>query len=265
MIAWLQQLPPFSLAVVCSGAFVLLTWFGIIFVRPFLRLPLRRQPGANDLVSYTSSWFSLLYGLLLGLLAVATYQNASQIQTSVQREAATLALLYRGSASYPEPLRSELQFLLRDYTLYVVHKDWPAHEEGRFLPGGAARMGALVYTLATFEPTTKAQEVMLAQTFANLDALAEARIERLAGVVLTIPGVFWYVVLIGALINIVLIWMLEMRFFTHLILGGMISFFLGVMFFLLIALDQPLRGAVAVSPGSYELAYRVLMEPDEGL
>jgi hypothetical protein len=265
MIAWLQQLSPFPLALVCSGAFVLLTWFGIVFVRPFLRLPLRRQPGANDLVSYTSSWFSLLYGLLLGLLAVATYQNAAQIQTSVQREAATLALLYRGSTSYPEPLRSELQFLLRDYTLYVVHKDWPAHNEGRILQGGAARMGALVHTLETFEPTTRSQEIVLAQTFANLDALAQARIERLAGVGLTIPGVFWYVVLIGALINIVLIWMLDMRFFTHLILGGMISFFLGVMFFLLIAMDQPLRGAVSSPSTSYDLAYRVLMEPDESI
>jgi hypothetical protein len=126
-------------------------------------------------------------------------------------------------------------------------------------------MGALVQTLETFEPTTKAQEIALAQSFANLDVLAGARIERLAGVSLAIPGVFWYVVLIGALINIVLIWMLDMRFFTHLILGGMISFFLGVMFFLLIAMDQPLRGAVAVAPTSFELAYRVLMEPDESL
>ena len=81
MIAWLQNLSPIALAIVCSGSFVLLTWFGIVFVRPFLRLVLRRQAGANDLVAYTSSWFSLLYGLLLGLLSVATYQNAAQVQT----------------------------------------------------------------------------------------------------------------------------------------------------------------------------------------
>ena len=93
MISWLQNLSPIALAIVCSGSFVLLTWFGIVFVRPFLRLVLRRQAGANDLVAYTSSWFSLLYGLLLGLLSVATYQNAAQVQTSVQREAGTLALL----------------------------------------------------------------------------------------------------------------------------------------------------------------------------
>ena len=263
MIAWLQQLSPFPLAVVCSGSFVLFTWFGIIFLRPFLRLLLRRQPGANDLVSYTSSWFSLLYGLLLGLLSVATYQNHTLIQTFVQREAAALVLLYRSSTAYPEPLRSELQYLLRDYTLYVVNKDWPAHQRGRLPQGGAARMGALVQTLEAFEPTTKAQEIVLEQTFVNLDALWEARIERLSGVSLAIPGVFWYVVLIGALINIVLIWLLDMRFFTHLILGGLISFFLGVMIFLLIAMDQPLRGAVAIPSTTYELAYRVVMEPDE--
>ena len=53
-------------------------------------------------------------------------------------------------------------------------------------------------TLETFEPTTKSQELALEQTFANLDGLAEAQIERLSGVSLAIPGVFWYVVLIGA-------------------------------------------------------------------
>ena len=263
MIAWLQQLSPIPLAVVCSGSFVLFTWFGIIFLRPFLRLLLRRQPGANDLVSYTSSWFSLLYGLLLGLLSVATYQNHTQIQTFVQREAAALVLLYRSSTAYPEQLRSELQYLLRDYTLFVVNKDWPAHQRGHLLQGGAARMSALVQTLEAFEPTTKAQEIVLEQTFVNLDALWGTRIERLSGVSLAIPGVFWYVVLIGALINIVLIWLLDMKFFTHLILGGLISFFLGVMIFLLIAMDQPLRGAVAIPSTTYELAYRVVMEPDE--
>ena len=121
MLAWLQELSPFALAVVCSGSFVVLTWIGIIFLRPFLRLLLRRQPGANDLVSYTSSWLSLLYGLLLGLLSVATYQNAAEIQSFIQREAGALALLYRGSAVYPEPQRSELQYLLRDYTLFVIN------------------------------------------------------------------------------------------------------------------------------------------------
>ena len=189
MIAWLQELSPFTLAIVCSGAFVLFTWFGIIFLRPFLRLPLRRQPGANDLVSYTSSWFSLLYGLLLGLLSVATYQNAAQIQTFVQREAGALALLYRGSTAYPEPLRSELQYLLRDYTLYVDQQGLAgpprgADPAGRCGPHGRARPDA-GDVRADYEG---AGDRRSQQTFANLDALAEARIERISGVSLDHTG-----------------------------------------------------------------------------
>ena len=119
-------------------------------------------------------------------------------------------------------------------------------------------------TLEAFEPTTKAEETRAAADLRpiSMPCPRPASCGSPASS-LTIPGVFWYVVLIGALINIVLIWMLDMRFFTHLILGGLISFFLGVMIFLLIAMDQPLRGAVAIPPTAYELVYRVLMAPDE--
>ena len=73
----------------------------------------------------------------------------------------------------------------------------------------------------------------------------------------------WYAVLIGALINIVLIWMLDMRFFTHMLLGGIMSFFLGVMIFLIAAMDNPMKGEVSVPPANYQLVYDVLMQWDE--
>ena len=68
---------------------------------------------------------------------------------------------------------------------------------------------------------------------------------------------------IGALINIMLIWMLNMRFFTHLLLGAIVSFFLGVMIFLIASLDNPMRGEVSVSPDNYQLVYDVLMVWDD--
>jgi hypothetical protein len=89
------------------------------------------------------------------------------------------------------------------------------------------------------------------------------RQSRLAGVRTQLPGVLWYAVAIGALINIVLICMLNMRFFTHMLLGAIVSFFLGVMIFLIASLDNPMRGEVSVSPDNYQLVYDVLMVWDE--
>ena len=80
---------------------------------------------------------------------------------------------------------------------------------------------------------------------------------------IALPGVLWYVVGIGALVNIVLFWLLEARFSVHLLLGGIVSFFLGVMIFLLVAMDRPIRGRVGVSADLYEAVYSYVMRWDE--
>src|SRR6185312_15760899 len=51
----------------------------------------------------------------------------------------------------------------------------------------------------------------------------------------------------GALINILLIWLFNLRLGTHLLLRGLISFFTGTMICLIALLDHPFRGEVGVS------------------
>jgi hypothetical protein len=252
-----------ELAIYSSLLFVGLTWFGIIFIKPFLRLIIGREPRINELVSYTTAGFSLFYGLLLGLLAVAAYQNFDEVRRSAFAEAATLASLYRDAARYPEPVRSDVQAQLRDYILYVIYKDWPAHQNGIIYKGGSNRLNMIQYSILQFQPQKPGDEILHGQTLQDFNDFVTARQNRLAGVRTAIPGVMWYTVAIGALTNIVLIWMLDMRFFTHLLLGGIGAFFLGVMIFLIAAMDNPLRGEISVSPGSYQLVYDTQMVWDE--
>jgi hypothetical protein len=47
------------------------------------------------------------------------------------------------------------------------------------------------------------------------------------------------------------------------ILGGIVAFFLGIVIFLIIAMDRPMRGEVSVQPGAYQLVYDVLMQWDD--
>lgn len=263
LTARMDALSTTQLAFCCSAVLVGITWFGIIFFKPFIRLWLRRQAGSNDLVNYASAGFSLFYGLLLGLLSVATFDNASKVEASVDREASSIASLYRSVSSYPEPLRGELQFLLRDYTLYVINKDWPAHVEGKIWNGGALRLQVIGKDILSFEPTSHPQRLLQEQSIKYFDDINNARQDRLTGVSTAIPGVLWYVVAIGALINILLIWLLDMRFTLHMILGGIISFFLGVMIFLIVAMDRPLQGSVRIPPDAYKTMYGLVMQWDE--
>ena len=260
---FIYQIPTVQLALYCSMFFVGITWLGLIFIKPFLRLMMGRDPRINELVGHTSSGFSLFYGLLLGLLAVAAYQNFDDVRRSVFAEAAGLAAMYRDASRYPEPVRTEAQALLRDYTLYVIYKDWPAHRRGIIYMGGTNRLDMIQFEILKFQPRTISDELLHAQTLSDLKELITARQSRLVGVQTAIPGVLWYAVAIGALVNIVLIWMLDMRFFTHMLLGGIVSFFLGVMIFLIASMDHPMKGEVSVTPGYYEFLYDRMMKWDE--
>lgn len=260
---WLYDLPIETLALYCAVLFVGLTWFGTIFIRPVLRLWLRNQPGSNELVSHASSGFGLLYGLLLGLLSVAAYQNMDRIQGYVGVEAATLGSLYRTVSAYPEPTRSEVQSLLRDFTLYVIHKDWPSQKKGRINPGGDRRLAVIERRLTDFEPQTKTQEILHDQALSGLRDLREARQSRIMGNWVAIPGILWFVVIVGAGVNMVLFWLLDARLRVHLFLGGIVSFFLGMMIFLVLAMDRPTRGEVSVATDAYQRVYDFVMRWDE--
>lgn len=252
---WLYDLPTMLVAALFAIVFVGFTWLGVVFVRPFFRLLLRRQAGLNDLVGYVLSSHCAFFGLLLGLLAVAAYQTLSDVEKTVNREAGFLRAIYRSVTSYPEPLRSETLPLIREYTRYVIEDAWPLQRRGIVSADGVSRMNAIQEKLFGFDPRTKAQEIFHTQTIAQFAEMAEVRRARVQSIDAGIPPLMWYVVMVGALITILLLWMLDMRLIPHLMLSGVLAFFLSTVICLIFVMDKPFRGEISVGPDAYKAVY----------
>lgn len=75
---WVYDLPSLQLAGLISGLSVGLMWLGVVFVKPFFRVLFRSQADANSVVGNTLSSYSVFYGLLLGLISVATYRRPAR-------------------------------------------------------------------------------------------------------------------------------------------------------------------------------------------
>jgi len=260
---WFDRLSAGQLALVFCAFFVGITWLGILLVHPLMRRLLHREEPSNELIIHVAGTFGLVYAVLLGLLTVATFQSTKDLQDDVGREASSLSTIYRTTDAYPEPLRSELKAQLRDYTHYVIDKDWPAHRKGVVPMGGEHRLQAIRAQLMSFEPTTKTQEVLHSELLRYLDAMTVQREQRLASVTAAIPRVLWYVVAIGALLSIAFLWMLHMDLAPQILLGGITGFFLGIVIFLIYAMDHPLQGAVSIPPDSFISVYDQVMKWDE--
>ena len=78
-----------------------------------------------------------------------------------------------------------------------------------------------------------------------------------------IPNVLWYAVLIGAAINLLLIALLRIRLLPHFVLGSITAFFLGVILFVIVTLDRPLRGEAGLPPEPLVLLWERFMIWDE--
>ena len=260
MFYWIYDLPSWTVAFLFAFVFIAVSWLGAIFIRPLLRRLLRKQPGVNDAVGYILSFFSVIYGLLLGMLAIATYQALSDADTTVVKESSALANLYRDVSSYPDPNRSELQNLLREYTRYVIDEAWPLQRKGIIPAAGSDRITAIQLKLMAFEPQTKGQEAVHAEALRQFDALGDARRMRLHNVQSGIPPIMWYTIAAGSVVSLILIWMLDLRLVPSLLLGGLTAFVMATMICLIALMDNPFRGELSVSSQAFELVYDRLMK-----
>lgn len=260
---FLYDIPLRELAVYFSIAAISATLFGLVIVKPLLRLFFGTGPDFNQNVSFGGSGFNLFYGLLLGLLTVAAYQNNQRVAQAIQAEATSLGGLYSNIQSYPEPIRSDIKSMIRDYTLFTINRDWDAHRRGEFLDGGSHRADAIRTRLSQFEPETQGQEILHNAVVTSFQDFAAARQERVTGVLTEIPDVLWYAVLVGAVINVTLLVMLKMRLHQHLLIATISAFYLGVILFVIVVLDDPLRGDSGLDPGAFVLLWERQMIWDD--
>jgi len=263
MLYWLYDIPTLLAVGLFAAVFVSVCWMGIILLSPRLVPVVHHQPGLDEILGDYLQYFGVIYGLLLGLLAVATYQNHSDVEKAVANEASSLAALYRDISAYPEPDRTDLKNLIREYTRSTIEDAWPLQRQG-LDPWKVNRAAPLQVRLAAFEPKTKSQEGLHDAALHQFNDFFQDRRNRIFSVTTGIPPIMWYTVAVGALLNLLLIWLFNLRLSVHLLLGGVISFFTGTMICLIVLLDHPFRGEVGVSPQAFELIYSQMMQDEVG-
>ncbi len=260
MFYWIYDIPTKELALLIAGSFVLFYWAGCFFVRPILRQFVRARTETNAIVGNVLSCHGVFYGLLLGLLAVAAYQNYVEVESNVSEEAAALATLYENFHAYPEPNGQYLRWLLRGYCRYEIEYSWPLQQQGIVPEGGRPRIIAVQEKLLAFKPQDSSEQTVHAETLRKFNEYLERRRMRLQSVQTGIPAVMWYVVLVGAVVNLAILWLLDMKFITQLFLGGLVSFFLGSMIFLVAEMDNPFRGELSVQSTAFQAVHALMME-----
>ncbi|MBC7366539.1 MAG: DUF4239 domain-containing protein [Undibacterium sp.] len=256
-----RELPQWQFCLFVIVVFMVVAVGGQIATRPLLRRWFGDRDH-NETVAHYISAFGVLYGITLGLISVAAWENFGDVEGKVSTEAASLASLYRNVDCYPEPKRTELTGMLRDYTRHVIDVSWPEMQRGVAPTGSHAFVRKFQWALVAFEPATEAQIALHRESLYRFTGMVEARRLRLDCVAWQLPTILWVVVLAGSFMSFVLTWLIvpESRL-LHDILTGIMAILLGLLIFFLATLDLPFEGSNSVGPDSLELVYEQVMAP----
>jgi hypothetical protein len=227
----------------------------------FARKLVGESPGENELVSYFLTGLGVFYGITLGLIAAGTWQNFSDIDGKVSEEAASLAALYRDVSYYPSPLNDSLKTHLKEYTRLVINDVWKEQQNGLIPIKDTKQISKFQKILYGFNPETNQFISIHQEALSQFNNLIQFRRQRLQSVTSGLPGTLWWVLIFGAVINIVIMWCFvteHLKF--HLLLTAIYSMLVSSLLFLIVAMDNPFRGEFSVNPDAFSLVYEQLMQ-----
>jgi hypothetical protein len=174
----------------------------------------------------------------------------------VSKEASAIGGLYRDVNGYPDPIRTELQSKLREYTVFVIEKAWPEQQAGRGqrVDAGTRIMDEFQGKLYAFQPANPGQVALHSETLTAYNKLIEYRRLRIDAVDSSLSATMWVVIWVGAVISIGVAYFYNIQDTRlHVILVALMSGFLAMVLFMIIINDRPFFGHVSVSSGPYKL------------
>ena len=259
---WLYDIPTWLLALVVIGTFLTVSIGGLLFSRRHITKFLVFSREINEAVNFFGTAVAALYSVTLGLIAVAVWSNFSSVSGLVSKEASSIGVLYRDMGGYPEPMRGELRTKLRNYINFVIEKSWPLQQKGLLNDESTLMVTEIHERMLTYQPTDMGTQIIHAEAMHKFNEMADLRRQRTDLADSHLPATLWTVLLMGGALTILngyFFFIEDTRF--HIVLLSILTMFIALMIFLILALDRPFRGEVSVSADSYRTIRDRVMDP----
>jgi hypothetical protein len=256
MPIWLYEIRPLYAGLMLVVIIETVSMIGLFLTRRLIIPRLHYHDGANDAVSGTVQAIGVFYGITVGLIAVGVWTTNSNASDLVSKEASSIGALYRDVSGYPEPIRTELRSKLRDYTVFVIDKAWPAQRSGfgQRVDGGTTIMNEFQDRLYAFQPANPGQVALHSETISTFNLLLECRNLRIDAVNGGLSATMWAVIWVGAVISIGVAYFYNLPDAKlHVILVALMTALLAMVLFMIIINDKPFFGYVSVSSDPYKL------------
>ncbi|WP_457333508.1 bestrophin-like domain [Rhizobacter sp. P5_C2] len=253
MPLWLYDLPAWLFGLVIVSTWAALGVGGHALFHRFVRTPFR--DAEREVAIALLAVVATINSLLLAFCAVSAWESFGSAEKAVGAEANAIGELARDLAVYNTPASREARERLRGYARTVVDEEWPTMRIGQESPQARDLFDVVFRAVAEVKPVTPADSALMPEIWARVNELVKFRRVRVASSQGEVPGALWAVVVLGTLLTVMPTYVLPRTRFNRCAIG-ILSVSMGLVFFLVAAMDRPFVGTESVTPGAFEMSLR---------
>jgi hypothetical protein len=249
---WIYDLPIWLFGILTVFTFLFLSILGLLFFRARVKKMFNIKSSHNDEVSYYMSSIGIFYGITVGLITVATWENYDKAEDLVKDEVANISALNGNFSGFNDSVSAKLKYNLLQYTQSVINESWPAQKIGKISPIEQLHLKKLEQILSNINPSNKKEEIFLSKTINSFNFFVDARRHRVNAVKDGLPAAMWWTLILCAMVSIIVSYFFYIDdLYLHIALTSALATVIALLIFLIASMDNPFKGDFSVSAEPY--------------
>lgn len=244
----ISGLPVFAGAALFVGTIVLVSLAGAwLFHRYVPRSILVEH---NEIAGFVFAVVGVVYAVLLAFLAIAVWEHFQGAEERTYDEASRLTVVYRKSDLFSQAhiLRAELT----DYVQLIVDREWAEMFRGQLDPTAEALGERIAFQVRHLPVSSPAQQNVHAAMIESMDDALLDRDYRTSEASIGVNSFIWFVLIAGAAATIAFAYLFAYgNRWAMIAIVGALAFMLGLVLYLITAVDYPFRGQIRVGPEAF--------------
>jgi hypothetical protein len=164
--------------------------------------PPDRRRAHNDLIGWQLSVVGTTYAVILGFMLYTVWLNFGSADLNTDAEANSVVNLYRLASALPQEQSVQIKALSRQYADAVVAEEWPEMSR-EVVPTRSRDISRQMWEAIAAAKGSSPNELNAEDhAISELSALSGYRRIRMVESENTIPGVLWFVLLVGGVVTI---------------------------------------------------------------
>jgi len=211
----------------------------------------------NEVAGFKFAVVGVFYAVLLAFVVIAVWEDFRQAETAVRDEAKAAVDLHRLSFALPAEEGAEIREHLVAYANDVREREWATMAVGEPSDAVIRDLDRLSSAIFSVVPQNDKEVALYQDALRLLAVMTDNRNERLDSSDGSMPGILWFVLIVGGLITLAYpAFFGSTNLIAQILMTAALATLVALAMLLGLAFDYPFTGEVRIAPSPFDQALR---------